>query len=101
MTDIPRSITNSLSEWSIQSDRKVLLLRGPRQIGKTYSVRRFASARFEHVLEVNFLVDKRIASLFDGDLYIDDHRRAWARPDPSFVAYMHLAQVVELVDTLV
>ena len=71
MTDIPRSITNSLSEWSIQSDRKVLLLRGPRQIGKTYSVRRFASARFEHVLEVNFLADKRIVSLFDGDLDVD------------------------------
>lgn len=71
MTHIPRSIEVDLLDWSKQTDRKALLLRGPRQVGKTYTVRQFGFERFEHVLEINFLSDKRVRSLFDGDVDVE------------------------------
>lgn len=78
MPNIPRTIETSLSRWASSPARKVLLLRGPRQIGKTYTVRKFGAGRFKHVLEINFLSDKRIMSLFSGDRDIESITAALA-----------------------
>ncbi|MBI2346748.1 MAG: ATP-binding protein [Deltaproteobacteria bacterium] len=45
----------------------VLLFRGARQVGKTYSIRKLGSA-FETFLEINFEKDPRLASFFEGSL---------------------------------
>ena len=47
-----------LDEWRTRADRKVLLVRGARQVGKTYSVRNLGKA-FESYLEVNFEEEKQ------------------------------------------
>jgi len=41
-----------LSEWAAQDNRKPLLLRGARQVGKTFAVRRFAR-QFDCFIELN------------------------------------------------
>lgn len=48
-----RSIDKNLIEWKQQKDRKVLLLRGARQVGKTYSIRQLGNS-FKKFLEINF-----------------------------------------------
>jgi len=48
----PRDIEKRLAAWGDRSSRKPLLLRGARQVGKTFSVRRFAE-RFECFIELN------------------------------------------------
>ena len=49
---LPRHIDRILLDWSLQKDRKPLILRGARQTGKSSSVRHFASS-FELFLELN------------------------------------------------
>ena len=64
-----RSIDDVLFAWKNEKNRKVLLLRGARQVGKSSSVRNFAR-QFDHFLEINFEKDRKIHSLFDGDLKV-------------------------------
>jgi len=50
---IPRKIDLDLIEWKDSADRKPLLLRGARQVGKSCTVRNFGRS-FENILEINF-----------------------------------------------
>ncbi len=61
---ITRDIFAALLDWRARSNRKVLLLRGPRQVGKTYIVRQLRS-QFTHFLEINFLESGFAKGLFD------------------------------------
>lgn len=47
-----RNIINELDKWLVQSNRKPLILRGARQVGKTTLVMQFAS-RFEQYIYLN------------------------------------------------
>ncbi len=62
-----RIIDQQLVNWKTMSSRKVLLIRGARQVGKTYSVRNLGNT-FTNFLEVNFESDKDVHSIFDGNL---------------------------------
>jgi len=66
-----RSIGKYINAWVDDPRRKVLLLRGARQVGKTYSVRE-AGKKFEHFIEVNFEMDKSVHQFFDADLNPDE-----------------------------
>lgn len=64
-----RIILINLIEWKTSLDRKPLLLRGARQVGKTYTVRTFGQEHFEHMIEVNFEKHYRaLLSIFRKDL---------------------------------
>ena len=69
MISISRTLEHHLSIWSKNPNRKVLLLRGARQVGKTYLVRKHAE-QYAHALEVNFLTDRRTHDFFKGDINI-------------------------------
>ena len=56
-----------MDDWRTSDNRKPLLLRGARQVGKTYSVRE-QGKKFEHYLEVNFEEEKDIRKIFEGSL---------------------------------
>ncbi len=62
-----RHINKYLINWKADIKRKVLLLRGARQVGKTYSVRELGKS-FRYFLEINFESDRKIHQLFAGDL---------------------------------
>ncbi len=66
-----REIDKELSDWSRETSRKPLLIRGARQVGKSSSVREL-SKNFEFFLEVNFEEQKQVHSLFEGDLSPED-----------------------------
>ena len=69
-----RQIDIYLQEWKSNPSRKVLLIRGARQVGKTYSVRALGKS-FKHYLEVNFESDRAIHQFFQYDLNPDEIRR--------------------------
>jgi len=54
-----------LREWKEKRRRKPLLLRGARQVGKTYLVREFGKKYFSRVVEINFEFDRGVCSLFE------------------------------------
>lgn len=66
-----RKASEWLKKWKISSLRKPLLIRGARQVGKSYLVRQFG-AEFEHFIELNFEKDKQAAKLFEQSLAADE-----------------------------
>lgn len=53
-----------LKKWKAKPNRKPLVIRGARQVGKTYLVRRLAGESFKHLIEVNFERDPDLALMF-------------------------------------
>ncbi len=62
-----RAILNTLKNWKSEENRKVLLLRGARQVGKTYIVRELAKD-FTHFIEVNFEKNADVKQFFEQNL---------------------------------
>lgn len=60
-----RIIDRELSRWAAEQDRKPLLLRGARQVGKTSAVRHLAG-QFEYFAEIDFNERTDIHYLFEG-----------------------------------
>ena len=60
-----RLIEKYLQQWKNNSKRKPLILRGARQVGKTYTVREFSKANFQHFLEINLEQNKGLLSIFE------------------------------------
>ena len=52
---LKRKIDTFLDEWKKDADRKPLIVKGPRQIGKTESIRRFGTKNYDNVIEINFV----------------------------------------------
>lgn len=67
-----RSILKSLELWKNASSRKPLVLRGARQVGKTYSLTEFGRKSFAEVLHADFEKEKSLRRIFEGDLKIGD-----------------------------
>jgi hypothetical protein len=53
-----------LREWRGRAGRKPLVIRGARQVGKSYIVRMFADAEFANLVEINFENDFGVAAYF-------------------------------------
>jgi hypothetical protein len=66
-----RFIDQELLQWKENPVRKPLLIRGARQVGKTYSVRQLAKS-FPSYLEVNFESDRSVHTFFEKDLNPDE-----------------------------
>lgn|SRR3990167_428241 len=66
-----REIDNHLINWKKSENRKPLILRGARQIGKTTSVRKLGKA-FKNFIEINFEFMPKFNAIFEADL--DSHR---------------------------
>jgi len=64
---IKRSVDADLLAWKNEKGRKVLLLRGARQVGKSSTVRELAK-KFEYFLEIDFERNHEYHILFDGNL---------------------------------
>lgn len=65
-----RIIDFHLDKWKLDPFRKPLILRGARQVGKTYAVRRLGS-QFKSFVEINFERLEGAAALFEKDLAPD------------------------------
>lgn len=59
-----RQALDYLREWKTRSLREPLVIRGARQVGKSYLVRRFSELEFSNLLELNLEFDPTDASLF-------------------------------------
>ncbi|MBM4080879.1 MAG: ATP-binding protein [Planctomycetes bacterium] len=53
-----------LREWKTRPTRKPIVVRGARQVGKSFLVRAFAKTEFENLLEINLERERDAASLF-------------------------------------
>ena len=65
-----RKISDTLLEWK-NRPHKCLLLKGQRQVGKTFSVLEFARTKYENYVEYNLSTNKSSRHIFEGDLDVD------------------------------
>ena len=56
---LKRKVDAFLEAWKADTDRKPLIIKGCRQIGKTESILHFASANYESIIEINFVRDEK------------------------------------------
>lgn len=63
-----RFITEDLIVWKNSTARKPLVLRGARQVGKTYILKLFGKEQFPNLHTINFEEDDRLAAIFEKDL---------------------------------
>lgn len=66
-----RTVTDSLNRWKTSVNRKPLILRGARQVGKTYILKEFGGAAFPRYHYVNFEKDEKLGRIFERDLKPD------------------------------
>ena len=54
---LKRKIDKYLFDWKSNPDRKPLIIKGARQVGKTKSIETFAEQNYESIVEINFAED--------------------------------------------
>ncbi len=65
-TYLRRKIDDFLLKWKSDEDRKPLIVKGCRQIGKTESIKHFAKiAGYESLVEINFVRDEKYKKITD------------------------------------
>ena len=69
---LERKMEAELARWKARPDKMCLLLGGARQVGKTFSVRRFGRDNYENVIELNFEKNPAYRQAFEGSLEVDD-----------------------------
>jgi len=65
-----RYATQKLIEWKNLKKRKPLIIRGARQVGKTWLMKEFGSTHFENMAYINFDNNENMKTLFEGDYNI-------------------------------
>lgn len=61
---LKRKIDSFLVEWKMKQERKPLIVKGARQIGKTRSIEWFAHNHYSSVVEINFVEQPKYKSIF-------------------------------------
>ena len=68
---LKRKIDAFLSSWKGNNDRKPLIVKGARQVGKTESIRFFAKNNYKNVIEINFVFQKQYKQIFSDGYEVD------------------------------
>jgi len=68
---LKRKITNDLTLWKKREDKLCLLVKGARQVGKTFIIDEFARANYKYYTPINFDENPSYKAIFDGDLDVE------------------------------
>ncbi|MEG1009253.1 MAG: AAA family ATPase [Clostridia bacterium] len=67
---LERKITQDLISWKNEEKKPCLLVRGARQVGKTFIINDFAINNYDNYIYINFELMPEYKSIFDGNLDI-------------------------------
>ena len=70
-TLLKRKVDSFLMDWKKNPDRKPLIIKGARQIGKTRSIENFAHENYKCVIQINFVEQNKYKSIFDEGFEVD------------------------------
>ncbi len=80
---LKRKVDAFLCEWKSDSERKPLIIKGARQIGKTESVLNFARQNYESIIEINFVRDVKYQMITADGYDASDIIKNISRIDPT------------------
>lgn len=69
---IKRKMYKYLINWKQKKDKSALIIKGARQVGKSYLVREFGRNEYESYIEINFLKNPLYKNIFKGDLSAEE-----------------------------
>ncbi len=69
---LKRKIEAELLAWKQRQDKTCLVVKGARQVGKTYIIDKFARENYKHYTYINFIENPGYRAIFDGDLNVDN-----------------------------
>ena len=84
MAYLRRKIDSYLENWFNDKDKKPLIIKGARQIGKTKSIREFAHSHYEIVVEINFIESPQYKTILENGYNPDDIIKNITRINPDF-----------------
>ena len=68
---LKRKAYGKLLEWKNSNNKKCLMIKGARQVGKTFLVREFGRNEYKSFIEINFINQKELKSIFSDNLDAD------------------------------
>ena len=82
-----RKIDLYLQEWKQNPERKPLIVRGARQVGKTFSIREFGKS-YKSFVEINFITHPEFKGIFSQGYSVGEVEKqiSFLNPDFQFVA---------------
>ena len=80
---LKRKIDSYFISWKENTDRKPLIVKGPRQVGKTESIQRFAEENYESIIYINFVEEPKYKMITEDGYKVEDIIRNISRIDPS------------------
>ena len=80
---LKRKIDKYLQYWKQDSERKPLIVRGARQVGKTESIRKFAEKNYKNIIYINFVEEPKYKLITEDGYKPDNIIRNISRMDPS------------------
>lgn len=80
---LKRKIDKVLEDWRASSSRMPVIVRGPRQVGKTEAVRHFARRHYKNIVEINFARELAYRSIAQRSLSATDVVREISFIDPG------------------
>ncbi len=86
---LKRKIDAVLEKWKADANKKPLIVKGARQIGKTESIRAFAKNNYKSFIEINFQLQKQYRDIFDNGFEVDTILKNISFHNPEFEFIPH------------
>jgi predicted AAA+ superfamily ATPase len=83
MRYLKRKFDSWLVQWHKNPDRKPLLVKGARQVGKTESIRNFAKKHYENFIEINFVFQPEFKQIVNDGYKVDAVIKRITALDPT------------------
>ena len=87
MIELKREFYDFLLRWKQTKQNECLLVKGARQIGKTFIIEKFGRENYDHFIEINFIFNPEYLPVFDGNIDAESlfSKISAIRPNVRFV----------------
>lgn len=84
---LKRKFYNKLLDWKKNKDKLCLLVKGARQIGKTYIIDYFGRQNYQNYIYINFIESPKVSDIFEGELSANEiyKRMTLVFPEIKFI----------------
>ena len=65
---LKRKIYDDLMKWKTRDNKMCLMIKGARQVGKTFIIELFARENYKYFTVIDFIKNPAYKKIFDGDL---------------------------------
>ncbi len=83
MAYLKRKVDKYLADWKKDPDKKPLIIKGSRQVGKTESIKRFGYQNYKNVIYINLIEEPRFKMITADGYKVQDIIKNISRIDPS------------------